>query len=101
MNMQLDRKAIGKYIEVSTAHITKEDNELLGSMKPESLCVYEFTYGYMVCVEDDPDSFEFMLKEGFSEIFVAIMKSASDLGMNWILFDCDGLTHDNFEQFNW
>lgn len=89
--------------DVSTAHITKNDSDLLESAAeghPE-LTVYSDEYGFLVgtwVVEQDP---QILIDLGFSLQFVKILEHASKQKMAYVNFDCDGERYEELKEHKW
>jgi hypothetical protein len=99
---------IHKMIDVSTAHITEKDSELLkGEDCP--ICSYLFEYGYRVIPSSHPyrvipspdvDETEALKTYGFSEAFINLYKIARKKECE-ILLDCDGTEYEDLPTFEW
>ena len=100
--------AIIKTLDVSTGHISKSDADLLAASVKDSkspLIVYDKTgYGWFVFVPSDQGIDEQesnYLEIGLSKAFLNLMRFAEASGCQWIMFDCDGMTYDSLEKFDW
>lgn len=97
-----------KVLDISTSHITLEDNKLL-SLQTEELpsqgpCVYNYLEGYFVFVSSNPDNFKSDLVEWekhFSPEFCRIMLHAHTIGVNYVQFDADGVEYKDLKTFSW
>jgi hypothetical protein len=96
-----------KYIDVSTRHITKQDNDILEeqsrltadmSALPE-LIVYGYCYGWFIPVTED--IVEKAEKSGLSESFWKIIELAKKEKCLLIRIDRDGEVHGELDQHNW
>jgi hypothetical protein len=93
-----------KYADISTAHITPQDNDLLGKMAytniiPE-IVVYDYEYGYFVPVPSDNNE-EQLRKVGFSEAFLSLLKRCRQEKIMLIRIDKDAPEADDLETFEW
>lgn len=108
--------AVRTFLDVSTAHITSADDDLLrrhlpavrsnGSARPELsiLSVDGHAYGYWVASLLAPtgDLNEVdLIAAGFSEAFVALMRHARNINVDWIKLDADGDDVEGLESFEW
>lgn len=98
---------IRKYLDVSTIHITREDDELLSSdctgLSPAVIAYRKDGYSYWVYVaHDDEDEEERKLrKAGYSQAFIVLLQEARAVGAGWICIDRDGAYSDKLPSFDW
>jgi len=88
-----------KIVVVSTAHIRKEDNDLLGSSDCQ-ISNYPFEYGYFVYLTED-ETANSLVNRGFSPEFAEVYLAATKYGAQYMQLDCDGQTYDEFKSFEW
>ncbi len=109
MYSSLKQPYISKILDISTGHITENDNDLLGKEDcPVVAYPYgpeEDQYGYLVCVKMDEEAFQtevILSKEyGFSESFIKIYKAAHAHGIEYVRFDRDGVEYEDIPIYNW
>ena len=93
--------------DISTAHITPRDNELLSGPTPSSgffMLVVATEYGWLVHVEGlhtDEERQADWRNAGMSNKFVDTCVLASTQGCKWADFDCDGIVYDSLPQVDW
>jgi len=112
-----------KYIDVSTAHITKEDNEILGLCLndefwqdfPKSLTSggviesdiaptgYGFDQGYWVWTGLGTGWATEARREGskLSESFINLYERAAHSDADWMKIDCNGMIYDDLPKYVW
>ncbi len=112
-----------KYIDVSTAHITKEDDEILTLCLndekidfPKSLTsgnVIEsgdiapagnyFEYGYWIFVGLGFDWGTVAQRDGspLSPSFINLYQRAYHSDADWMKIDCDGMIYDDLPKYDW
>lgn len=101
--MRKSRKLpIYKYLDISTAHITKETDEFLRrQVKNDNspLIVYEKECGYFVCVpdEDDLDDIEMYIPSDLA----SCLGFARKHNCQWLILDCDAEVIDKLETYEW
>jgi hypothetical protein len=100
------RPVIGKYLDVSTAHITKGDAGLLdtrGLAYPFG--VYKYPEGYFVHVSSENTYFHQATaaarKAGYSKEFIAIMRLAWSKSCWFVRLDSDGTTYTDLTTHQW
>jgi hypothetical protein len=102
----LPATAIKLMLDLSTAHMTAEDNQRCSERADEILGGYprivEHAYGYIVFVSTE-DVAANLREEGFSEAFVDIYSraAASDPAIMLINFDSDADVIEGLETFDW
>ena len=87
-------------ITVSTAHITKNDKELLEEGKQTAIYPDEYEYGFYIAISEDLTKEE-IVKAGFSEQFARIYLDCRDENANHLRLDSDGMIYEEYEQFQW
>ena len=103
---------IEKILDLGTCHLTATDARLLGEYDVErppslTLIAYPYEYGWTVSTSglSDPDMAPDFEKgahaEGFSETFLAILRSAAGMGAVMVRFDRDGDEEPGFPIFEW
>jgi hypothetical protein len=97
---------IKKYLDLSTAHMTEADNELLAcKVSDGSLIVTEHSYGYWVHVPQNPSSpgveVSTFKDQGFSEDFCKAMAYAYQNDCWWINFDRDAPIEEELNTHEW
>jgi hypothetical protein len=97
---------ITKNLDVSTAHITKKDSELLNQkIIQDTLVIYPYGYGHFIYVPaaSDLESGEASLikSQGFSDPFINLLKLAAQSGCKYLQLDCDGTTYNDLPTFTW
>jgi hypothetical protein len=100
-----------KVIDLSTAHITKEDNEILlatvGAVaEAHPQVVLQHGFGYFVSTwhngKDNPENFEeALLKLGHSPSYVNLVMLAHRAGAKWLCLDCDAEAIDGLPVYSW
>jgi hypothetical protein len=89
-------KAVGRYLDVSSRHITAQDRALLseyhkGGTAP--VWVEDHEYGWWVWVSEDPydqETYDFYYKPaGFSEHLFEVLRLAQSLRCSFVKFDQD------------
>jgi hypothetical protein len=97
---------VGKYLDVSTAHITTADAKLLdlcGGANP--FVVYKYPEGYFVHVSIEDKYFHQTIAEarkaGYSKAFIAIMRWAWSKSCWFVRLDCDGFTYSDLPTYEW
>lgn len=107
---ELPATAIKQMLDLSTAHITAEDNRRCSERDIDDS--YSFgslprivghAYGYIVFVTEGPDAIDNLRAEGFSEAFVGIYSraAASENTIMLINFDSDADTVEGLATFDW
>lgn len=91
---------IQKYFVVSTAHITKEENDdLINAPHTDSpLCVHSNEYHHVIAIpQEDLDDFE----DSVSGNILNLLKIAKKNGCDYLKLDCDGFVYDDLPKFDW
>jgi hypothetical protein len=91
-----------KYVDLSTAHISRKDSQLLVSpigCVPAGLIVYENEYGFFIPItnEESPD----MTLHGFSREFAELVTLCQEQGISLIRLDCDAPKIEGLPEFDW
>ena len=100
---------IEKSLVVSTAHITKEDDELLTQETKEEnihdqlLYPQAVDYGYYISTieELEPKMCDLLLETGYSPALLSLLRLAHEIGCQYLRLDRDGEIYDEFPQFDW
>lgn len=92
-----------KYLDVSTAHITAQDNgkleRLAGADGIGELIVYEYLYGFFIpCVQTLRSD---AVSDGMSPSFIKICEAALSEKCGLIRIDADGDRHSEFDEHSW
>lgn len=92
-----------KYLDLSTAHITKEDSLRIRDLARPRVIAHE--YGWWIHVPSDPadvaDMVEAIRDADMSDDFLAMMHEARNLGCAWINLDQDADHHAALSVNNW
>lgn len=90
-----------KSLEVSTAHISPKDNELM-HRQDHGLAVYPYEFGDMIYVGgwDKLDSAS-LIKFGFTPEFVLLINLAAQHGCKFLYLDRDGVIYEDLPKFDW
>lgn len=97
-----------RYLDLSTAHITKRDSEKLAAWNRKhltDLILRPHDYGWFVHVPSDKqellDLFSFMRANDYSQSFIRLIRYAYNKGCHWINLDQDADQHPRLPTFNW
>ena len=95
-----------KSLDISTGHLTKQDEKLLRAaakgVDTNPIIAYKYEYGYFVHVPDKDEGLnKACIKEGYSKEFTLLLIRARELGCKYIQFDGDGITYDDIPSFDW
>ena len=90
-----------KVLDISTIHISEEENGYLQNIN-SPLITYEYNEGFFVYVPisfiiDEPN----IIKTGFSEGFINILKLAAAQDCKFVCFDADGIVYEDLPQYDW
>ena len=98
-------------LEVSTGHITKEDDKILKEcidVGPEKhpQVIMAHAHGFMVSswhnFEDNPEDFEQeLLKIGHSPAYINLLRVANQTGSKWISIDSDASHYNWLPFYHW
>lgn len=93
-------------LDISTAHITRQDDKLLRAAckgkDTNPVSAYKYQYGYFVHVPDKDEGLnKACIKEEYSKEFTLLLIQARELGCKYIQFDCDGTIYEDTPTFNW
>ena len=90
-----------RFMCVSTAHITKQDNDAMSKNRAVDACgdlnFDRFEYGYYVFVPDQNDTDELPV----SDTFKTLLHYARANGFMYIKLDCDGTVYPQLEVCDW
>lgn len=94
---------IDKILDMSTGHITKKDDDLLGNKDFENpLSLYRFDYGYFVfCMGAESGWAGVLLNYGYSQALVDILALGKSLDCKFVKLDCDGMEYKELPTFEW
>ena len=89
--------------DVSTAHITASDNELLLSAKISPVFYGRYEYGYLLptIVPDDTEAAGRARSAGYSPALVHLMMQARRDGCYYLKLDCDGPVIEGLRTHDW
>lgn len=91
---------IYKYLDISTAHITKKTDEYLQKQignYNSPLIVYEKEYGYFICVPWELDDIEMYIPSDLA----SCLGFARKHNCQWLILDCDAEVIDKLETYEW
>jgi hypothetical protein len=95
--MRVKDPFIYKVWEISTAHITIQDEKLLqGDCTSFSCTVFDFGFSIPV-IDDNID----VAKKNFSPEFAHLMEIAEELNVQYLVLDADGKQHSELPLFDW
>lgn len=101
-----DKYAVYSYMDVSTGHITAEDNEIL--MMPDSdlhipgVAVYSVDQGFFMPICDrDENDVAARVDCPLSASFWKIIDKAHANGCVLVRLDSDGMGHPDLDEHNW
>jgi hypothetical protein len=103
----INTPVITKTLEISTIHITEEDNKILIKLKddPNTIIFTSDEYGYKIFIpissNDRMENLKLIKKAGLSQSFNEIFQEGIKLNVNLISIDRDGPVYDNLPKFNW
>lgn len=104
---------IHKYLDLSLAHITYGDSQLLDRFSKNTstgiinrqafrLVVYEYEYGYFIpLTKIEADYMSTLRLFGYSEAFIKLIEYASEKECSLICLDRDAEPIDCLEKFEW
>jgi hypothetical protein len=98
--------AITKNLDISTVHISEQDNEKLCSNRDNGpLIIHPYGEGHFIYVEQDEvhfmETLDKLMKERYSHAFIEIMQLAHDLGCAFIQLDGAGTEYKHLTKFDW
>ena len=93
-------------LDISTGHITKEDDRLCKEAitnKEGVLIAYGYDEGYFVYVPqtDLDEDLDDIRKDGLSVQFCKILRLAAARGIKYVQFDCDGTIYSDLKTYTW
>lgn len=86
--------------DISTAHITRKDDELLCRKHP-SIIRFKKDCGYFVYTVFANNNVEVLREKGFSEAFINLLLKAQSEDLKWLELDADGEIYPDLPQFKW
>lgn len=96
------------FLDISTAHITQNDSELLTELAHSDdsnlpLTIIDQNYGHIVVVHKDvvKQGLQSIRNKGFSDSFIKLVVYVTKSKHNGIWLDQDGDTVDEFEEHEW
>jgi hypothetical protein len=92
-----------QYVDLSTAHISMEDSELLADPEARDaarLAVYETEYGFFIPLTGEEDRLQ-MTQQGFSDVFADLVEMCQEQGIQLIRLDQDALEIAGLPTFAW
>lgn len=97
---------MAKWLDVSTCHITEQDNQLLGSdcdASQTTAIASRKGGGYFVHVfhDDIEENEQELLQVGYSREFIRLIQIARAEGASWICLHSDGPDTDFLPAFTW
>jgi hypothetical protein len=100
------RMHIRRIVDLSTAHITQQDSELLTKLSVDSAAIHDTGYGFIVWVPSHSDHLEDRVKtsveiEGLSESYCEALRLAFRNDCQFVCFDCDADTVEELEIHDW
>jgi len=96
-----------RYADVSTAYLTRKDNDILQELRPESCAalIAEYEEGYFINVPTDDSFFKSDVKRfkalGMSRSFLALFLELHQQGIPMVRFDMDAADVKGARQHNW
>jgi hypothetical protein len=105
-NYSLDTREISKIIDLSTAHVTLETNNLLeesdsdpaGCLFPGA--VYSIQYGFYIYISQD-EILDGDFDEQYPVQFKDLIRFLASQGINNVRLDRDGAFHDGLPTYEW
>ena len=108
--MKITRPLIGKFLDISTSHITKKDARLLDrTVGSNPLIVYKYPEGFFVLVPEKFDrknkyfhqELALAKKFGYSKALLNILRKAYAKNCWFVRLDCDGTVYSDLPTFKW
>ena len=92
-----------RVLELSTAHITHADSDLLSKSGDLPFTCYDLEYGSLLyCGEPEEAGREHDIAQaGFSAAFLLMVRMAWKHGCAWIRLDCDSFVYTDLPTFKW
>ena len=98
--MFLKEPTVIKMLDVSTVHMTREDNDLLTSEHQDlNVCYDNLPNGFLVYIPEDKDAIEEC--KDLSEGFRTVLHWAQLNGATHVKFDADGDVYPQLPKFDW
>lgn len=100
------KAVVRTYMDVSTAHITRNDDRLLTAGK-EPILVDKLPYGYRVHIPTDEMNQSVTIWAtgaracGYSEAFIDLIRAGYRLGCDFIILDGAAPVSDELPTFDW
>jgi hypothetical protein len=97
------KKFIREVVELSTAHITKDDDWHL-SHTPDHLLAWDLDPGWLIYLphrSDDPDFWDHLAKSTFSPALRSLLMKVEADGYWFIRLDPDAPEHPDLQKFRW
>ena len=97
---------ITKIFDVSTAHVTRKDDQILKKaqdiLDPPTLIVYPYEEGYFIYVPIVVKEYvSSMKKEGYSKAMVTLLTRARAHDCTFLRLDCDGMIYEDLPTYDW
>jgi hypothetical protein len=96
-----------KVLDVSTVHISQEDNELLVDthLTESPIIAYQSDCGYFVYIPQDKELYDGFPEKaksfGHSKAFINLIDKARNMECQYIHLDRDGTTYSDIPKFKW
>ena len=90
---------IEKMLDISTAHVTEHDTELLNN-DDTPIVAYKYEFGHFVCINDELTIKE-LLDYGYTQEFCTIVGIALENECSLIKLDGDGIIYQDLKTFEW
>jgi hypothetical protein len=103
MNPISFKKFTRQFVELSTIHITKKDNELL-THEPAPLITHDLDPGFLIYIphrRDDDDFWNDLAKSAFSPALKSLLMKVEADGYWFIRLDPDAEEHPELPTFEW
>ena len=97
------KKLTWRFVELSTAHITKDDDNRLAH-ELHQLIVHDLDPGWLIYIprrRDDPDFWDQLAASAFSPALRKLLKKVSAEGFRYLRLDPDAKTHPGLPTFEW
>ena len=101
--IRLPRRALRKAVDLSTAHITKGDNDRLGADRMDYPRCQPHEYGLTIFINSDLDlrDLKRLLLKGFSQELTNLIKACMRERALMLNLDRDGAAHMGLPSFDW
>ena len=97
------KKFTRRFVELSTAHITKGDYERL-THELHPIIVHDLDPGWLIyipCRRDDPDLWKTLAASAFSPELKSLLKKVEAAGFHYLRLDPDAKEHPGLPTFEW